>query len=138
MRVRKIGPGESAPAVELARALDLDYPGLDGDELWTAEDGGRTVGLVALKRHPDCLELCALGVDPEHRSRGVAKTLVEALLADAPGDVHLATIIPGFFEACGFGRVGPAAPAIFAAKRGTAWCEGCPREGCTVMMRKKT
>ncbi len=67
----------------------------------------------------------------------MARALVEALLAEAPGDVHLATIIPEFFEACGFRVIEDDIPATFPAKRKTAWCEGCPRERCTVMMRKK-
>jgi N-acetylglutamate synthase-like GNAT family acetyltransferase len=137
MRTRKIGPKEAAPAVELARTLGLDYPGMDADELWIAEEGGRIVGLVALKTHPDCRELCALGVDPGSAGKGVGKGLVEALMAAAPGDVHLATIIPGFFEMCGFERTADI-PATFRAKRKTDWCEGCPRERCTVMVRRTT
>ena len=135
MRIRKIGPGEAAPAVELARRLDLDYPGLDADALWVAEEGGEVVGLVALKRHPDGLELCALGVDPARRGRGAAKALVEALMAEAPGDVHLATVIPAFFETCGFVRTAET-PRAFLEKRETSWCEGCDRSRCTVMRRK--
>ena len=52
MRVRKIDPGEAAPVVELARILGLDYPGMEADELWAAEDEGRIAGLVALKKAP--------------------------------------------------------------------------------------
>jgi N-acetylglutamate synthase-like GNAT family acetyltransferase len=137
MRVRKIGPEEAAPAVELARTLGLDYPGMEADELWAAEIDGRIAGLVALKTHPDCLELCALGVDPAARGKGVGKALIEALMAEAPGDVHLATIIPGFFENFGFLIISEAIPANFPAKRKTAWCEGCPQERCTVMLRRK-
>jgi len=138
MRVRKISPEEAAPAVELARTLRLEYPGMEADELWAAEDDrGRIVGLVALKTHSDCLELCALGVDPGSRGKGVGKALIEALMAEATGDVHLATIIPGFFEDCGFHIIKEAIPATFPAKRKTAWCEGCPQERCTVMLRKK-
>jgi hypothetical protein len=48
----------------------------------------------------------------------------------------LATVIPGFFEACGFG-VTADVPATFPAKRATAWCDGCPQELCTVMKRDK-
>jgi len=138
MLVRKVRSREAAHAVELAQKLGLDYPGMESDLLWIAEEAGEIVGVVALKAHTDCLELCALGVDPGFRAKGVAKALVEALMTAAPGDVHLATIIPGFFENCGFHIIKGTIPATFPAKRKTAWCEGCPREHCTVMMRKKS
>jgi len=137
MRIRKIRSEDAASAVRLARKLNLDYPGMDSDELWVAEEAGESIGVVALKKHPDCLELCVLGVDPDFRGQGVAGSLVEALMAGAPGDVHLATIIPAYFETRGFVRARDV-PGTFPAKRRTAWCEGCPREGCTVMLRKKT
>jgi len=137
MRARKARKADLPRIVELARSLGLDYPGMEGDDLWVAEDdGGRIVGAVALKKHPDCLELCALGVEPRSRGRGVAKALVDALMAEAPGPVHLATVIPGFFEGCGFRAVKKNIPATFPAKRGTAWCDGCDRSRCTVMLRK--
>ncbi len=136
MRVRKISPGDAASAVRLAARLGLDYPGMEADALWVAEDAGEIVGVVALKERPDCRELCALGVDPAFRGKGAARALVEALMAEAPGDVHLATIIPGFFESCGFSRTADV-PGSFPARRRTAWCEGCPQELCTVMRRRK-
>jgi len=136
MRVRKALPPDIPAALELAQKLGLDYPDLGTDALWVAEDGGRIIGLVALKTHPDCLELCALGVEPDRRGRGVARALVEAVAAEAPGDVHLATIIPGFFESCGFVRARDI-PATFPGRRETFWCEGCPQERCTIMLRRK-
>jgi hypothetical protein len=63
--------------------------------------------------------------------------LVEALMAEAPGAVHLATVTPGFFEACGF-RAAADVPATFPAKNRTSWCDGCRRDLCTVMTREKT
>ncbi len=137
MQIRRVRQKEIPDAVELAQSLNLDYPGMEADPLWVAKDAGEIVGLVALKTHPDCLELCALGVDPRLRGEGVAKALIEALMAEAPGDVHLATIIPDFFEGRGFYIVTEAIPATFPAKRETAWCQGCPQELCTVMLRKK-
>jgi N-acetylglutamate synthase-like GNAT family acetyltransferase len=136
MRVRKALPEDIPAAAGLAGKLGLDYPGMEDDRLWVAEEAGRIVGLVALKRHDDCFELCALGVDPGHRGKGAAKALVETLMAEAPGDVHLATIIPGFFVSCGFVRAQDI-PAAFPAKRETAWCEGCPQGLCTVMVKGK-
>ena len=116
--------------------MGLDYPGMEVDPLWVAEESGEVIGLVALKKHPDCLELCALGVEPRFRGKGVGKDLVEAVMAAASGRVHLATIIPEFFEACGFEKSADI-PATFPEKRKTAWCDGCPQERCTVMVRKK-
>jgi N-acetylglutamate synthase-like GNAT family acetyltransferase len=137
MRVRQALPEDIPAAVALAWRLDLDYPGLEADRLWVAVEDNRIVGLVALKSHPDCLELCALGIDAARRGEGIAKALVEALMAEAPGPVHLATVIPGFFEGCGF-HIAQDVPAAFPAKRETDWCEGCPRERCTVMSRERT
>ena len=136
MRIRKVLPEDIPDAIELARSLGLNYPGMEADRLWVAEEAGEVVGLVALKEHSDCLELCALGVDPRFQGKGTGKALIEALIADTPGEVHLATSIPGFFESCGFVRT-QAIPATFPAKRQTAWCEGCPQELCTVMLRGK-
>ena len=136
MRVRKTRSEDILPALELARTLGLDYPGMESDMIWVAEEAGHVVGLVALKKHPDCWELCGLGVDPRSREKGLGKALVEALMAEAPADIHLATTIPGFFETCGFDRTSDV-PETFPAKRKTAWCDGCPRERCTVMLRRK-
>ena len=135
MRVRKALPEDVPHAVALARRLDLDYPGMEGDQMWVAEVAGRVVGLVGLKKHLDCLELCALGVDPGLRGKGLAKALVSALMAAASGEVHLATVIPRFFETCGFEKARKI-PSIFPEKRKTDWCEGCDARLCTVMVRK--
>ena len=135
MRARKAREADLPRIIELARSLGLDYPGMETDRLWVAEDEVRIIGAVAMKQQPDCLELCALGVEPGERGKGVARALVEALMAEAPGPVHLATVIPGFFEECGFVRT-PDVPRSFIEKRNTAWCNGCDRSLCTVMLRK--
>ena len=137
MTVRRALPRDIPAAAALAARLGLDYPGLEDDELWVAVEAGETAGLVALKKNPDCLELCALGIDPRYRGQGLGKALVEALMAGASGDVHLATVIPSFFEGCGFRVVRTGIPATFPARRLTDWCAGCPQERCTVMVRSK-
>jgi N-acetylglutamate synthase-like GNAT family acetyltransferase len=133
MIVRKARSEDLEKVRRLAESLDLDYPGLERDKIWVADEGGRVAGIVALMKHRDSDELVALGVDPGLRSKGLGRRLVEALLAETPGDVYLATIIPGFFERRGFETV-PAAPAGMA--KDPAWCEGCPRERCKIMVRK--
>jgi N-acetylglutamate synthase-like GNAT family acetyltransferase len=127
---------EDRPRIRiLAERLGLDYPGMENDAFWVAEEDGMIVGMVGLKRHFDSDELVSLGVDPDRRSAGLGRRLVEAVAAEVPGDIHLATIIPGFFAGCGFAVI-PAGPAGMM-KKDPSWCEGCPRERCTIMIGKK-
>ncbi len=135
MRIRKAEIRDIPPAVELAKTLELEYPGMKSDTLWVAEGEEGIVGVVSLKTHPDCLELCALGVDLRYRGQGIGRALVEGLMTAARGDVHLGTVIPGFFQKCGFSRTSEI-PGTFVEKRKTPWCEGCRTEDCTVMVRR--
>lgn len=135
MQVRKAKKADLPEIRALAGKLGLDYPGMEGDRFWVADESGRVTGMVGLKEHPDCLELCALGVDPGHRGQGIAAALVRALLDAVRADVHLATIIPSFFERCGFVKVA-AGPRSFLEKWDTAWCEGCDRKSCTIMVSR--
>jgi N-acetylglutamate synthase-like GNAT family acetyltransferase len=135
MIIRPATDGDRPGIRALAERLGLDYPGMEDDSFWAASEDGTVIGMVGLKRHADADELVSLGVDPERRSGGLGRRLVEALAAGVAGDLWLATIIPGFFAGCGFAVV-PAGPAGMMRKD-PSWCEGCPRERCTVMVRKK-
>jgi N-acetylglutamate synthase-like GNAT family acetyltransferase len=135
MNIRK-ARREDAPAVRaLAASLGLDYPGMESDPAWIAEAEGRLAGSVSLMIHPDSLELVALGVDPAFRGRGLGKRLVQALWDDADDEIHLATVIPGFFARCGFVRTagGPA-----GMTKDPRWCEGCDPAKCTIMVRRRS
>ncbi len=102
---------EDFPAVRrLAETLDLDYPGMESDRFWLAEEAAGIRGIVALLRHPDCLELVSLGVAPEARSAGLGGRLIETLVASADGDVYLATVIPGLLRKTRIRPDGPGAP----------------------------
>jgi len=133
MPFRKARRGDLPRVRKLAESLGLDSPGMEDDPFWVAEDRGQIEGICGLKRHPDCLELYALGVEENARGRGTGGDLVRALVREVKGDVYLATIIPGFFERLGFLKVSEF--PLSMGKRGE-WCEGCNRALCTVMMRK--
>ena len=133
MKIRKARPRDHDCVAPFARKHGMDYAGMEQDAFLLAEDGGRLVGVVGLKKHPDCLELCSLCVDGTARGTGVGRLLVEKLFLLAGGPVHLATIIPGFFEKCGFVRTS-AVPV--GMEKDAAWCEGCDRALCTVMIRE--
>lgn len=126
---------EDFPSVRrLAETLGLDYPGMEADRFWLAEEDGRVSGIVALLVHADCLELVSLGVAPETRSSGLGGRLIEALMDAAEGDVYLATVIPEYFERHGFILTLRVPPGM---AKDPAWCEGCSKERCTVMLRTK-
>jgi N-acetylglutamate synthase-like GNAT family acetyltransferase len=135
MIIRRAAPEDRPGIRKLAERLGLDYPGMEDDPFWAAVEDGAVIGMVGLKRHADSDELVSLGVDPDKRSGGLGRKLVEALAAEVRGKIHLATIIPGFFAGCGF-EVIPAGPDGMM-KKDPSWCEGCPRERCTIMVRNK-
>jgi N-acetylglutamate synthase-like GNAT family acetyltransferase len=135
MRTRKAKKADFPDIMALAKSLDLDYPGMEVDAFWVAEADGRIAGIVGLKKHPDCLELCGLGVEPAFRGQGLARELVRTLLDSVRADVFLATVIPAFFERCGFSKAADI-PRSFSDKWDTAWCEGCDRKSCTVMVSR--
>jgi len=132
MKIRKARTSDLPGIRRLAESLGLDYPGLENDRFWVADDGREIAGIVALKGRADCEELVALGVDPGYRKKGLGGKLVRAVLDETPSEVYLATIIPEFFERCGFVRAS-AAPAGMA--KDPAWCEGCRKDFCVIMVR---
>ncbi|MCX6578247.1 MAG: GNAT family N-acetyltransferase [Candidatus Aminicenantes bacterium] len=135
MNIRRARKEDFPQITSLARQLGLDYQGMDDDSFWVAEDGGRIAGIVALKKHADCHELCALGVHSRHRDKGLGRELVQVLLQSADRDIYLATIIPGFFENCGFDKTAHIPSSL---KKSPEWCEGCSKELCTIMVRKRS
>jgi N-acetylglutamate synthase-like GNAT family acetyltransferase len=133
MNIRRARQEDFPQITSLVRKLGLDYEGMGDDSFWVAEDRGRIVGIVVLKKHGDCYELCALGVDPRRRNKGLGRKLVQALLQSADRDIYLATVIPGFFEKYDFERTVRIPSSM---KKSPEWCEGCSKELCTVMVRK--
>ena len=72
-----------------------------------AEDDGEFLGCCALAvLTPDLAEVRSLAVRPEAGGRGIGKALVEACLAAARRlglrRVFALTLVPDFFERCGF------------------------------------
>ncbi len=132
MSVRKARKSDLPQIIRLAKKCDLDYTGMESDSFWVAAEGPEVVGIVALKKHPDCAELCALGVDEAKRLKGLGRLLVLALLEKARGDIYLATIIPNFFEKLGF-RKTRQIPASMVKK--SDWCRDCRKDLCTVMVK---
>ncbi|MEW5901628.1 MAG: GNAT family N-acetyltransferase [Acidobacteriota bacterium] len=134
MRIRRARPEDWPEIFRLAQKYSLDYPGMEADEFWVAEEKGELVGIVGLKAFPAGQELCALGVEEYWRGRGLGRRLVRAILKRAGRDLYLATVVPGFFSRLGF-RKAEAIPSSML--KDPAWCAGCAKDGCTVMVMKK-
>lgn len=134
MVIRQASTPDWPSLASLARECGLDYDGMESDEFWVAEDAGRIVGIVALKTHPDCRELCALGVDATRRRKGTGRRLVLEVLRAARGEVYLATIIPGFFLPFGFEKTARVPRSMV---KDETWCAGCRRDLCEIMVRRE-
>ncbi len=120
--------------VALAAKHHLDYEGMAADDFWVAARGDRVIGICGLKKHPECQELCSLGVEKNFRKMGVGRQLVRALLQETSGDIYLATVIPEFFEKLGFEEAASIPPSMI---KKADWCAGCSRDRCTVMIKKR-
>ncbi len=106
-----------------------------GRVLWAAYDGPRAVGTVQLdldmmpnQRHR--AEVCKLLVRPSHRRRGIARALMQALLARAAAegrtlvtlDTRSGDAAQPLYAACGF-KVAGEIPGFALAPDGSARCD---------------
>ena len=133
MRIRRARKSDFPQILRIARKYDLNYLGMDADDFWVAAQGSAVFGICGLRKNPDSLELCSLGVEETRRNQGLGKKLVQRLLRDVRGDVHLATVIPEFFGPLGFERTSVRPPSMVKSEE---WCAGCRPELCTVMVRR--
>jgi len=134
MKIRAARKTDFAQIRGLAASFNLDYSDMEADEFWVAAEGRRVVGACGLKKHPDCQELCSLGVAEGFRQKGLGKKLVAALLEASSGDIHLTTIIPDYFEKLGFQRADRVPPSLVKPEE---WCGECPRDRCRVLVKRR-
>ena len=114
--VRRATAQDQPHIVSLARGEKLKPTGLDWPRFIVADDGGRIVGAVQLRSHPDgSKELGSLVVTPAFRGRGIAARLIEKRLADANGRVLIITgaVHEDYYRRWGFRRIKPSAAPPF-------------------------
>lgn len=134
MVIRRAEKEDLSQIIALAARYNLDYDGMEADDFWVAVANGRVVGICGFRKHPDCQELCSLGVDEAFAGRGLGSRLVRALLQETRGDVYLATVIPEFFTRLGF-KEAASIPASMVKK--AEWCAGCRRDRCTILVHQQ-
>jgi len=89
--IRPARESESSQIQDLIHLAGINPMGLDWKRFIVAvNDKDEMIGCGQLKPHgADILELASLAVYPEHRGQGVARTIIEHLLADSPRPLYL-------------------------------------------------
>ena len=107
------------PAIRaLIRQVRINPSGLDWRRFLVAVDlEGRLIGCGQLKPHgSDVLELASIAVEEGHRGKGVARLLIDRLIAEAPRPLYLTcrSSLGAFYEKWGFRELDPGEmPAYF-------------------------
>jgi amino-acid N-acetyltransferase len=110
LSIRPATSADQPHILALARGERIKPVGLDWPKFIVAEDDGKIVGAVQLRKHPDgSRELGSLVVASAYRGRGVGARLIERRLAGTAGRVHIITGArhADYFQRWGFQRVNP-------------------------------
>jgi len=88
---RKALESESNQIDDLIHLVGINPTGLDWKRFVVAvNDRGEVVGCGQIKPHgKDILELASIAVTPEHRGKGIARSVIEHLLKDTPRPLYL-------------------------------------------------
>jgi N-acetylglutamate synthase-like GNAT family acetyltransferase len=82
--------------------FDLDNRDLQIRQFIAAFRNKELVGFGRLRKHPDCTELCSLGVITPLRRKGIGKAIVGELIKQISENIYLVCIIPDFFAPFNF------------------------------------
>ena len=85
--------------------FELDDRELIPDEFTAAFFNSALAGFGRLREHPNCTEICTLGIMETHRKKGIAKKITTELIQRAKNEIYLVCIIPEFFSQLGFSIV---------------------------------
>lgn len=107
--LRPARESESRQIQDLIHLVGINPTGLDWRRFIVAVNArDEMLGCGQLKPHGEgILELASLAVYPEHRGKGVARAIVEHLLAHSPRPLYLMCASPlgAFYEKFGFRRI---------------------------------
>jgi len=107
--IRPALESESAQISGLIKLVGINPMGLDWRRFTVAvEQDGRVVACGQVKPHGENIrELASIAVHPEYRGRGLARGVIEALLAKAPAPLYLMCMShnEAMYEKFGFRRM---------------------------------
>ncbi len=108
-QVRPAGEAESTQIKDLIHEVGINPTGLDWKRFLVAMDAsGRVIGCGQIKPHgQDILELASIAVKPEYRGQGIARSIIDRLLAENPRPLYLMCIEHNgpMYEKFGFQRI---------------------------------
>src|SRR5690348_17230031 len=114
--IRSATERDQPQILSLARGERIKPTGLQWPKFIVADEGGKIVGAVQLRRHPDgSKELGSLVVAREFRGRGVAARMIDQRLANTVGRVFVITAAAhaDYYRRWGFRRIGPKQASTF-------------------------
>lgn len=92
--IRPAREAEAAAIKELIHMVGINPTGLDWKRFLVAVNAaGQVVACGQVKPHgQEILEMASIATHPDHRGRGLARRIIESLLADAPRPLYLMCI----------------------------------------------
>jgi N-acetylglutamate synthase-like GNAT family acetyltransferase len=111
-QLRSATASDSAAIRRLIGTVHINPMGLDWHRFIIAVDGsGTLLGCGQLKPHTGgTVELASIAVEPRHRGKGIARAIIERLLAGAPRPLYLTcrSSLQSFYNKWGFVSIQPA------------------------------
>ena len=116
--LRPASESDSSSIKDLIHRVGINPMDLDWHRFVIAVDGsGKMLGCGQLKPHgKDVIELASIAVEPSHQHQGVARVIIEYLIAQGPRPLYLTcrSRLGSFYEKWGFRSIEPAEmPAYF-------------------------
>ena len=115
--LRPATAADQKPIKALIREVGINPMNLNWERFIVAEDRGEFAGCVQVKQHDDgARELASLAVMPQRQGQGIGRRLIEAVLEQEAGELHLTCRknLATYYEGFGFKEVnGETAPRSF-------------------------
>ena len=115
--LRPATTADQKPIKDLIHEVGINPMHLDWERFIIAEDRGEFVGCVQVRPHSDgARELASLAVIPHRQGQGIGRRLIEAVLEQEAGELHLTCRknLATYYEGFGFKEVnGETVPRSF-------------------------